>query len=53
MNADPETRTWRLRGYAGKELLHDRQHHGDAALNKAIAHLENNPDITRITAAPA
>lgn len=46
------TRRWRLRGYAGKDLKYDQKHPSDAALGQAVARLEKDPDITRITATP-
>lgn len=53
MASDPATRTWRLLGYSGKELVHNRTYTGDHALDQALARLEKNPDITRTTASPA
>jgi hypothetical protein len=50
---DPETRIWRLRGWSGKDLVHNRTYLGDAALDRALAYLEKNPEITRTAASPA
>lgn len=52
MATEPPVRSWRLHGYAGKDLVHDRIYPTDRELDQAIARLENNPDITRITAKP-
>lgn len=49
---DQPTRSWRLRGYAGKELVHDRTYPNDRELDQALARLERNPDITRTTTSP-
>lgn len=54
---DVTTRRWRLRGYQTRKKdekpHHDSVCRGDAALDKAMARLERDPSIVRITAEPA
>ncbi len=49
----PETRSWRLIGYAGKDQVHNTVIQGDRALDDAMRTLEANSTVTRITVAPA
>lgn len=51
-----DTRRWRLRGYPTRKKdekpRHDSVCHGDRALGEALARLERDPEMARITVEP-
>lgn len=56
-DTDKNTRRWRLRGYQSRKKdekpCHDSVCRGDHALDKAVARLERDQTVVRITAEPA
>lgn len=56
-DTDKATRRWRLRGYTTRKKdekpRHDSVCRGDADLDDALARLERDPEMVRITVEPA